>query len=242
MFPIIYLLPHRKYCLRICIFKVLHICRKYHLCFQNIPCLCICVFNVFSFSSPPLCHDANTIAGQQDSGLRHNHRLITNATKLSFSFVSISIKTIANIPIVSPALYGLICFLKNVSYRHISTIVMNFEGFLYYFSSFYVNWFKHVLIHIFFNRSKFIITESNNFQKSRLPYVINSVNLGTAGLNASKMTLSENLRSISRKWPASFLCHNEIKIKYKDKAIKETLPKAERTQGKSTILPNPCNN
>ena len=48
----------------------------------------ICVFNVFSFSSPPLCHDANTIAGQQDSGLRHNHRLITNATKLSFSFVS----------------------------------------------------------------------------------------------------------------------------------------------------------
>ena len=88
MSPIIYLLPRRKYCLRICVFKVLHICRKYHLCFQNIPCLCICVFNVFSFYSPPLCHDANTIAGQQDSGLRHNHRLITNATKLSFSFVS----------------------------------------------------------------------------------------------------------------------------------------------------------
>ena len=73
-----------------------------YLCFQNIAYvsqipfvfskyslfICICVFNVFSFSSPPLCHDANTIAGQQDSGLRHNHRLITNATKLSFSFVS----------------------------------------------------------------------------------------------------------------------------------------------------------
>ena len=56
--------------------------------FKIFLCLCICVFNVFSFSSPPLCHDANTIAGQQDSGLRHNHRLITNATKLSFSFVS----------------------------------------------------------------------------------------------------------------------------------------------------------
>ena len=63
---------------------------------------------------------------------------------------------------------------------------------------------------------------------------INPANLGTMRLNASKMTLSENLRSISRKWPASFLCHNEIKIKYKDKAIKETLPKAERTQVKST--------
>ena len=74
--------------------------------------------------------------------------------------------------------------------------------------------------------------------------MINPANLGTARLNASKMTLSENVRSISRKWPASFLCHNEIKIKYKDKAIKESLPKpkAERTQGKSTILTNPCNN
>ena len=61
--------------------------------------------------------------------------------------------------------------------------------------------------------------------------MINPANLGTMRLNASKMTLSENLRSISRKGPASFLCHNEIKIKYKDKAIKETLPKAERTHG-----------
>ena len=72
--------------------------------------------------------------------------------------------------------------------------------------------------------------------------MINPANLGTMRLNASKMTLSENLRSISRKWPASFLCYNEIKIKYKDKAIKETLPKAEQTQGKSQILTNPCNN
>ena len=64
--------------------------------------------------------------------------------------------------------------------------------------------------------------------------MINSANLGTTRLNASKMTLSENLRSISRKWPASLLCHNEIKIKYRDKARKDTLPKAERTQGKFT--------
>ena len=64
--------------------------------------------------------------------------------------------------------------------------------------------------------------------------MINPANLGTMRLNASKMTLSKNMRSISRKWLASFLCHNEIKIKYKDKAIKETLPKAERTQVKST--------
>ena len=49
VFPIYYLLPRRKFCLSICVFKILHICRKYHLCFQNIPLFMYLCFQCILF-------------------------------------------------------------------------------------------------------------------------------------------------------------------------------------------------